>query len=110
MPAQRSKNVQVVGLIWLNPLQRRDYPTEWQILWTLGQVKPNKNDDMVRKEPKEFSTIQYVSLVADGNNGESSPLHYHQQYLGQLFRLLHDNDYSDPEYFYNVHDLKRKKY
>ncbi|ONR84611.1 virulence factor, partial [Burkholderia cenocepacia] len=25
---------QVVGLEWLNPLQRRDYPTEWQLLWT----------------------------------------------------------------------------
>lgn len=109
MPAQHVRNVQVVGLIWLNPLQRRDYSTEWQILWTLGQVKPNNNDEMLRKEPKEFSSIQYVSLVADGNNGESSPLHYHQQYLGQLARLLHDNYYSDPEYFYNVHDLKRKK-
>ena len=23
---------QVVGVQWLNPLQRRDYPTEWQLL------------------------------------------------------------------------------
>ena len=42
---------QVVGLQWLNPLQRRDYPTEWQLLWTLGLVKPNKDDDMVRTNP-----------------------------------------------------------
>lgn len=27
---------QVVGLIWLNPLQRMDYPTEWQLLWAQG--------------------------------------------------------------------------
>lgn len=39
---------QAVGLEWLNPLQRYDYPTEWQLLWTLGLVKPNANDDMVR--------------------------------------------------------------
>ncbi|MFA6069728.1 MAG: virulence factor, partial [Janthinobacterium sp.] len=26
---------QVVGVQWLNPLQRQDYPTEWQLLWTL---------------------------------------------------------------------------
>lgn len=32
---------QVVGLAWLNPLQRRDYPTERQMQWTLGLVKPN---------------------------------------------------------------------
>lgn len=25
---------QVVGLMWLNPLQRMDYPTQWQLLWT----------------------------------------------------------------------------
>ncbi|BEU68603.1 hypothetical protein MAFF301069_31580 [Ralstonia pseudosolanacearum] len=49
---------QVVGLEWLNPLQRRDYPTEWQLLWTLGLVKPNKNDDMVRTDPKSFTTLQ----------------------------------------------------
>lgn len=30
---------QVVGLQWLNPLQRRDYPTQWQLLWTLGLAK-----------------------------------------------------------------------
>ncbi len=43
---------QVVGLEWLNPLQRRDYPTEWQILWTMGLVTPNRNDDMVRTMPE----------------------------------------------------------
>ena len=48
---------QVVGLQWLNPLQRLDYPTEWQLLWTLGLVKPNKNDDMVRTDPRGFSTL-----------------------------------------------------
>ena len=43
---------QVVGLQWFNPLQRLDYPTEWQLLWTLGLAKPNKNDDMVRTDPR----------------------------------------------------------
>ncbi|MGE1005740.1 virulence factor, partial [Ralstonia pseudosolanacearum] len=52
---------QVVGLEWLNPLQRRDYPTEWQLLWMLGLVKPNKNDDMVRTDPKKFTTLQPVA-------------------------------------------------
>ena len=52
---------QVVGLQWLNPLQRLDYPTEWQLLWTLGLAKPNKNDDMVRTDPRGFSTLQAVA-------------------------------------------------
>lgn len=33
---------QVVGLIWLNPLQRMDYPTEWQLLWTQGLARRTK--------------------------------------------------------------------
>ncbi|MDS0796468.1 virulence factor, partial [Burkholderia pseudomultivorans] len=37
---EKSFAAQVVGLEWLNPLQRRDYPTEWQLLWTMGLVKP----------------------------------------------------------------------
>ena len=109
MKNQGKINFQVIGLVWLNPLQRRDYTTEWQLLWTLGKVKPNKNDEMVRKEPSEFSTVQYVSLVADGNRGKTSILHYHQQYQYQLAELFHDNYFGDPEYFYNVHDTKRKK-
>jgi hypothetical protein len=64
---------QVVGLEWLNPLQRRDYPTEWQLLWTLGLAKPNRNDDMVRTHPEAFSSLKSVAIVADGNN-ERKPL------------------------------------
>jgi hypothetical protein len=42
---------QVVGVQWLNPLQRQYYPTEWQLLWTLGKVRPNKKDDMLEQYP-----------------------------------------------------------
>ena len=59
--AQQAGNkfvAQVVGLQWLNPLQRRDYSAEWQLLWTLGQVQPNKDDDMVRASPHDFSTLK----------------------------------------------------
>lgn len=62
---------QVVGLEWLNPLQRRDYPTEWQLLWTLGLVKPNKNDDMVRTNPQKYSSLQKIVGVAFGNWGRN---------------------------------------
>jgi hypothetical protein len=60
---------QFVGLQWLNPLQRRDYPTEWQLLWTLGLLKPNKNDDMVRTEPESFTKLQFVASLANGWKG-----------------------------------------
>lgn len=49
---------QVVGVQWLNPLQRRDYPTEWQLLWTLGLAAPNQNDDMVRTKPQKYPSCR----------------------------------------------------
>lgn len=59
---------QVVGLEWLNPLQRGDYPTEWQLLWTLGLASANESDDMVRANPKKYSAVQAISIIADGSS------------------------------------------
>ena len=99
---------QVVGVQWLNPLQRRDYPTEWQLLWTMGLVKPNKDDDMVRTEPKKFSTLQMVASIAAGNDGEETFKGYHHKYVDALTVLFHDIYFSSSSYFYNAHSLKDK--
>ncbi|AXV81118.1 virulence factor [Ralstonia solanacearum] len=93
---------QVVGLEWLNPLQRRDYPTEWQLLWTLGLVKPNKNDDMVRTDPKKFTTLQPVAGIAFGNWGKESFDGYYEKYVSKLTVLLADRYVMNPSYFYSV--------
>lgn len=106
----KKSGVQVVGVIWLNPLHRKDYPTEWQTLWVMGIAKPNADDDMLRKKPFNYSTVKYVSLIADGNAGKTSKLNYHRGYQYELIGLLHDNYYGDPDYFYNVNNIKRKKY
>jgi hypothetical protein len=111
IPAQESAKpfvAQVVGLQWLNPLQRRDYPTEWQLLWTLGLVKPNKDDDMVRKYPKEFSTLQAVAAVAIGNEGRETFKGFHHKYFNKLTVLFHDIYFSSSRYFYNAHSLTDK--
>lgn len=97
--------VQVVGLQWMNPLHRRDYPTEWQLLWTLGLAKPNPNDDMVKSYPKDFSTIQPVSPIAVGKNGRTTFKAYHEQYIDRLTTLFHDPYFSNSTYFYNAHSL-----
>eukprot|EP01034_Spumella_vulgaris_P039769 gene39769-49148_t len=76
---------QVVGVQWLNPLQRLDYPTEWQLLWTLGLARPNKDDDMVRSHPKLFSTLQVVGPIAVGNGGTETFKGYHHKYLREVF-------------------------
>lgn len=99
---------QVVGLQWLNPLQRKDYPTEWQLLWTLGLAGHNQDDDMVKLNPQKYSAVQAISSVAVGDEGKMSFKHYHEQYLVQVMGLYRDIYFSDPKYFYNAHLLEDK--
>jgi hypothetical protein len=94
---------QVVGLQWLNPLQRKDYSTEWQLLWTLGLVKPNKDDDMVQAKPQKYSKLKAIAEIAAGNDGKETFKGYHQKYIEQLMRQFHDIYFSSSDYFYNVH-------
>ncbi|ABB09102.1 hypothetical protein [Burkholderia lata] len=93
---------QVVGLEWLNPLQRRDYPTEWQLLWTLGLVKPNSNDDMVRTKPAKYTTLQPISIVADGNRGSESFSGFYEKYVDKLLVLFRTRYFLNGDYFYTV--------
>ncbi|MGN7985669.1 virulence factor, partial [Burkholderia sp. 22313] len=79
---------QVVGLMWLNPLQRMDYPTEWQLLWTQRLAAPNKNDDMVRTDPKSFTTLQSVAGIAYGNEGEETFRGFYRKYMFDFPLLL----------------------
>ncbi|MFV8509689.1 virulence factor, partial [Ralstonia pseudosolanacearum] len=101
---------QVVGLEWLNPLQRRDYPTEWQLLWTLGLVKPNKNDDMVRTNPQKYSSLQKIVGVAFGNWGEETIRGYYRKYVNQLLELFADRYVMNPSYFYTVASKDREEW
>jgi hypothetical protein len=99
---------QVVGLQWLNPLQRRDYPTEWQLLWTLGAAQPNKDDDMVRTNPKKYSKLQSIGIIAMSSNTETFE-GFHEKYVQKLTSIFHDIYFADPRYFYNVHSAENKK-
>jgi hypothetical protein len=99
---------QVVGLQWLNPLQRKDYPTEWQLLWTLGLVGPNSNDDMVKMKPEKYGKLQAIGAIAVGNDGKETFAGFHHKYLEDLMYLYRDSYFSDSDYFYNAHSLKDK--
>jgi len=99
---------QVVGLQWFNPLQRRDYPTEWQLLWTLGLAQPNKDDDMVKTEPELFSKLQSIGVIATSSKTETFK-GFHHKYAEELISRFHDIYFSDSRYFYNAHSLEDKK-
>jgi hypothetical protein len=111
-PAEAPKPfvAQIVGLEWLNPLQRRDYPTEWQILWALGLVKPNKNDDMVRTKPQKFSTLQPIGALVYGNEGSETFKGFYHKYVDKLLLLFSDRYAMNGKYFYTVAPDDRKKW
>jgi hypothetical protein len=79
---------QIVGLQWLNPLERKDYPTEWQLLWTLGLAKPNKDDDMVEMNPKKYSTLQAIGIIAYANRGKETFDGFHEQNIRSLIEIF----------------------
>ena len=97
---------QVVGLQWMNPLQRRDYPVEWQLLWTLGVVQPNKPDGKVKAIPKKYRSVQALNSIANGRGGKTKFAQYHQKYVRELTGQFHDNYFSSSEYFYNAFSLQ----
>ena len=99
---------QVVGLQWMNPLQRRDYPVEWQLLWTLGLVQPNKADTRGKPIPKKYATVQALNSIANGKGGKTKFAAYHQRYVRELTGQFHENYFSSSQYFYNAFSLTDK--
>ena len=99
---------QVVGMMWLNPLQRMDYPTEWQLLWTQGLVAPNNNDDMVRTDPKSFTTLQSIGALVYGNRGKETFKGFYHKYMFKFPLLLSSRYSANPKYFYTVAPADKK--
>ncbi|MBS0346052.1 MAG: hypothetical protein JSR69_06270 [Proteobacteria bacterium] len=93
---------QVVGVQWMNPLVRRDYPTEWQLLWTQGLARPNKNDDMVRTDPASFSTIQPVAAIVWNISGRVKFSSFFGGYMEDILRPFGNRYVLNANYFYTI--------
>ena len=93
---------QVVGVQWLNPLQRKSYPTEWNALWTLGLAKPNADDVQVTKDPEFFSKVRPVSGIAFNLNGKQTFRGYYHRYLIEILGKLRERYFMSRHYFYSV--------
>nr|WP_260428429.1 virulence factor [Burkholderia sp. Bp9031] len=93
---------QIVGLMWLNPLQRMDYPTEWQLLWAQGFAAPNKNDDMVRTKPEKYSALRSIGALVYGNRGTETFNGFYAKYIDKFILLLRSRYFSNAMYFYTV--------
>jgi len=90
----------VMGLQWLNPLQRSDYPTQWQLLWTLGVSGPNAGDDLLAHDPERYGQPQVLDAVIDGKGAE--PLDLFTRYFDKLLDQLKGAYVGDARAFYNV--------
>ena len=100
---------QVVGLQWINPLQRRDYPVEWQLLWTLGVAQPNKPEGKAKTIPKKYRSLQALNSIANGKGGKTKFAAYHQKYVREVTGQFHDHYFSSSEYFYNAFSLQDRR-
>ncbi|ADJ63181.1 hypothetical protein G5B88_08355 [Herbaspirillum seropedicae] len=115
-PARPFK-AQVVGVQWLNPLMRRDYTTEWQLLWVLGLAKPNKNDDELKRDPKVFSTVQPISPIKINwkrtvmyPDGTSAFPYYLERYMEKILQPIGRRYAMHGGYFYTIQPRDRKRW
>ena len=92
---------QVVGLQWLNPLEWKDYPNEWNALWTLGLAKPNLDDAQVKQKPEKYSKVRSVAGIAFNPGGESFS-GYHHKYVRSIFEYVRERYFTNKHYFYSV--------
>ena len=97
----------VLGVQWLNPLMRRSYPTQWNLLWVQGLVQPNADDTEAKRFKLGDAVGRLVTGISPGRRVEDVPnlrISYGES-LGDLLdnplRTL-DTYAIDPTYFYSV--------
>lgn len=64
---------------------------------------------MVRTDPRAFTTLQAVSHVAAGNDGEQDFKGYHHKYVEALVDPMHDNYFAHSRYFHSIRDKKTRR-
>lgn len=100
---------QVVGVQWLNPLDWKDYPTEWNALWTLGLAKPNADDELVSKKPEKYGKVGPIGPIAYNSRGKQPFDGYYESYIGSVFEKLWERYFMDEHYFYSVAKKRNPK-
>ena len=78
----------LLGVQWINPLMRRGYPTQWNLLWAQGLAQPNAND----KQAAEFKLGDAVGYLAPGlfrkDRLEDYPQVKRDEFLSAYSKLL----------------------
>lgn len=93
------KVVQVLGLQWLSPVHRGDYPTQWHLLWAQGLAQPNPDDPRLAENDGAFDKVDVSRPVIVE---QDVPIAAFEHYLGELLDRLRDGYRSDPSALYTV--------
>ena len=76
--------VQVMGVQWVNPVMRRSYPTQWNLLWALGVAKTDSDDYGAKHnasyQPRD-GTLPAVTAIAVNDLKKLSFANYFEGYL-----------------------------
>ncbi|WP_296226696.1 hypothetical protein [Ralstonia sp. UBA689] len=106
-PAQAPAAV-LLGVQWLNPLMRRSYPTQWNLLWAQGLAQTN-DDDLQAKRFKLGDAVGQLTLgLSRRERLEDFPHVKRDRFESALSKLitaplLTFNDYlEDANYFYSL--------
>ncbi len=86
----------------MNPLVRRDYPTEWQLLWAIGLAQPNKNDEVVKEKPKKFSSVQPIAAIVWNISGRVTFPSFFGGYMEDILRPFGNRYVLNANYFYTI--------
>ena len=95
-PPAAHPHAYVMGVQWVSPLVRMDYPTHWNLLWRIGLSDLNANDDYKSDTPE---TVQRKIV---SNNSSPPRWAYLQQYFSQVLRPYNTPMALDPDYYYTV--------
>jgi len=98
----------LLGVQWLNPLMRRSYPTQWNLLWAQGLAQPNDNDLQAKDFKLGDSVGQLTSGLAHNERLEDFPHVRRNKFNSALSDLITAplntfHDYlTDPNDFYSI--------
>ena len=78
----------VLGVQWLNPLMRRSYPTQWNLLWAQGLAQPNANDREAARFKLGDAVGQLTLGLARNKRLEDYPNVKRDRFVGAFTELL----------------------
>ena len=105
MGRQKHIAVQVMGVQWINPVMRRSYPTQWNLLWTLGAAKTDVDDYDAKHDPDykpRQGMLPAISVIADNELKDLSLIDYIEAYTVRMLISYRTPYFTNKLGFYSI--------